>query len=219
MGLSSPPTLVPMCRLLTRPGPVDSVQNIFHMRSRRTCVAICAYGGRASIVENATSVAGTIPFRRVPRRHCPCSAHSMTTGSRESFADPQTYAIIGAAMEVHRELGCGYLETVYRAALAMEFESRALEFADEVPIPIRYKQRPLPLGYRADFVCYGTVLVEVKALDGLGPLEQAQVMNYLKGTNLHRAVLLNFGTPTLQYRRIVRQLSPERDPLRRVAEP
>ena len=143
----------------------------------------------------------------------------MTTGSRESFADPQTYAIIGAAMEVHRELGCGYLETVYRAALAMEFDSRALEFADEVPIPIRYKQRPLPLGYRADFVCFGTVLVEVKALDGLGPVEQAQVMNYLKGANLQRAVLLNFGTTTLQYRRIVRQLSPAHDPLRHGAAP
>ena len=129
------------------------------------------------------------------------------------FVDPQTYAVIGAAMEVHRELGCGYLEKVYRAALAMEFEARAIAFVDELPIPIRYKQRPLPLGYRADFVCFDDVLVEVKALDGLGPVEQAQVMNYLKGANLHRAVLLNFGTTSLQYRRIVRRLPKDRDPL------
>ena len=137
----------------------------------------------------------------------------MADAATLSFVDPQTYAIIGAAMEVHRELGCGYLETVYRAALAMEFEDRRLEFVDELPIPIQYKQRPLPLGYRADFVCFGDVLVEVKALDGLGPVEQAQVMNYLKGANLHRAVLLNFGTTSLQYRRIVRRLPKDRDPL------
>ena len=64
----------------------------------------------------------------------------------------------------------------------------------------------MPLGYRADFVCFGEVLVEVKALDGLGPREQAQVMNYLKGAGLRRALLLNFGVPSLQYRRIVRML-------------
>ena len=147
--------------------------------------------------------------------HSARALHSKPHGRRRdfSFVDPQTYAVIGAAMEVHRELGCGYLETVYRAAFAMEFEARAIEFVNELPIPIRYKQRPLPLGYRADFVCFGDVLVEVKALDGLGPVEQAQVMNYLKGANLHRAVLLNFGTTSLQYRRIVRRLPKDADPL------
>lgn len=137
----------------------------------------------------------------------------MVSDATPSFVDSQTYAVIGDAMEVHRELGCGYLETVYRAALSMEFEARAIEFVDELAIPIQYKKRPLPLGYRADFVCFGEVLVEVKALDGLGPVEQAQVMNYLKGANLHRAVLLNFGTTSLQYRRIVRRLPKDRDPL------
>ncbi len=130
-----------------------------------------------------------------------------------SFVDPHTYAIIGAAMEVHRELGCGYLESVYRAALTVEFEARGIDFVGEPPIPIRYKRRTLPVGYRADFVCFGDVLVEVKALDGLGPVEQAQVMNYLKGANLRRALLLNFGTTSLQYRRIVLRLPKDRDPL------
>jgi len=139
----------------------------------------------------------------------------MADDGRLSFVDPQTYAIIGAAMEVHRELGCGYLEAVYRAALAMEFEACGMEFVDELPIPIQYKRRRSPLGYRADFICFGDVLVEVKALDGLGPVEQAQVMNYLKGANLHRAVLVNFGTTSLQYRRIVRGLPKDHDPLNR----
>lgn len=117
--------------------------------------------------------------------------------------DAETYAIIGAAMEVHRHLGCGFLEGVYRAALAVEFELRRVPFADEVPIRLHYKQRSLPLGYRADFVCFGAVLVEVKALDGLGPIEQAQVLNYLKGAGLRKAILLNFGRASLQYRRMV----------------
>jgi GxxExxY protein len=134
------------------------------------------------------------------------------TSTRESFHDAQTYELIGAAMEVHRELGCGYLETVYRAALALEFGLRGIDFCGEVPIPVRYKQRALPLGYRADFVCFGEVLVEVKALDGLGPREQAQVMNYLKGAGLRRALLLNFGVPSLQYRRFVRMLPRAMDP-------
>ena len=68
-------------------------------------------------------------------------------------------------------------------------------------------------------MCFGEVLVEVKALDGLGPVEQAQVLNYLKGANLHRAVLLNFGTPSLQYRRIVRKLPKAHDPRDRAAGP
>ena len=141
--------------------------------SGRTAVSVSATGSSA-FVRNArifeSQLLGT--SRATP--------DGMSGDAPVSFVDPQTYAIIGAAMEVHRELGCGYLETVYRAALAMEFQDRGIEFVGELPIPIQYKQRPLPLGYRADFVCFGDVLVEVKALDGLGPVEQAQVINYLK---------------------------------------
>ena len=139
-----------------------------------------------------------------------CAASpAMTT---QAFTDPETYAIIGAAMEVHRELGCGYLEAVYRRALEIEFENRQIAFTNEVNIPIRYKAQSLALGYRADFVCFDTILVEIKALDGLGPVEQAQVRNYLKGAGLKRGLLLNFGQTSLQYRRLVRGLPRAEDP-------
>jgi GxxExxY protein len=133
----------------------------------------------------------------------------MTT---QAFTDPETYAIIGAAMEVHRELGCGYLEAVYRRALEIEFENRQIAFTNEVNIPIRYKAQSLALGYRADFVCFDTILVEIKALDGLGPVEQAQVLNYLKGAGLKRGLLLNLGQTSLQCRRLVRGLPRAEDP-------
>lgn len=134
----------------------------------------------------------------------------MTTQS--AFTDPETYAIIGAAMEVHRVLGCGFLESVYRRALTIEFTRRDIPFATEVPIDISYKGERLPLAFRADFLCYNAVLVETKALPSLGGIEQAQVINYLKATGLHRAILLNYGTTSLQHRRIVRHLRREDDP-------
>ena len=133
--------------------------------------------------------------------------------ARRQFEDAETYAIIGAAMEVHRVLGCGFLETVYRAALALEFELRSVQCRSEVPIAIHYKQRMLPMGYRADFICFGQVLVEVKALGGVGPVEEAQLLNYLKATGLRRGLLLNFGVTRLQYRRMVRALDAPDDPL------
>jgi len=131
---------------------------------------------------------------------------------RGQFDDAETYAIIGAAMEVHRVLGCGFLERVYRAALALEFQLRTVESRSEVPIAIHYKQQMLPMGYRADFICFGQVLVEVKALGGVGPVEEAQLLNYLKATGLRRGLLLNFGATSLQYRRMVRQLDARDDP-------
>ena len=136
----------------------------------------------------------------------------MESQHKAPLDDSETYAIIGAAMDVHRELGCGYLEAVYRRALEIEFHHRRIAFANEVHIPIRYKAHSLSMGYRADFICFETILVEVKALDALGPIEQAQVLNYLKGARLRRAVLLNFGGTSLQYRRMVLGLPRAEDP-------
>jgi GxxExxY protein len=124
--------------------------------------------------------------------------------SRPPLDDPETYAIIGAAMEVHRVLGCGFLEAVYCAALALELRCRQIPFAAEILLPISYKERPLPLHYRVDFLCYDSVLVEVKALATLGPREDAQARNYLRASNCTRALILNFGTTSLGHRRIVR---------------
>ena len=117
--------------------------------------------------------------------------------------DPQTFAIIGAAMEVHRTLGKGFLEAVYSEALGEEFLERSIPSQKEVTLPIRYKAKVLTCFYRADFICYGEVLVELKALEKIGGVEQAQVINYLKATGLRRAIILNFGAYSLDYKRIV----------------
>jgi GxxExxY protein len=117
--------------------------------------------------------------------------------------DPRTYAVIGASMEVHRELGRGFLEAVYREALAKEFLRRGIPFRSEVELVIRYKQEALQCTYRADFICYDDVLVEIKALAQITGVERAQVINYLKATGLRVAVLINFGAESLQYERVV----------------
>jgi GxxExxY protein len=117
--------------------------------------------------------------------------------------DPQTYEIIGAAMEVHRELGDRFLEAVYRAALAIEFTRRRIPFRTEVEMPVEYKGICLSCGYRADFVCFDNVLVEVKATTALVPANQAQLLNQLKATKHRRGILINFRTPSLEYKRMV----------------
>ena len=84
-------------------------------------------------------------------------------------------------MAVHTELGCGFLEVVYKAALATEFRRRNIAFAREVGLPLAYKGEPLGLLYRVDFISYQSVIVEVKAHEALTPLDLAQTINYLRG--------------------------------------
>ncbi len=126
---------------------------------------------------------------------------------KPNHRDEQTYAIIGAAMEVHRELGAGILEVVYQEALTLEWGLRGIPYARERMLPVRYKEHLLPLTYRADFVCYGEIIVETKALDVLSGVHEAQTINDLKATGMQRALLINFGAPALQYRRLVRSLT------------
>jgi GxxExxY protein len=118
--------------------------------------------------------------------------------------DPRTYAIIGAAMEVHGQLGCGFLEPVYQEAMEIELTSRSVPFRRQVGLGLLYKGRPLSCAYKADFVSFEDVIVELKALARLSGVEEAQVINYLKATGLHLALLLNFGCTSLQYKRFVR---------------
>jgi len=123
----------------------------------------------------------------------------MTTEER----DEQTHLIIGAAMEVHRELGHGFLEAVYQEAFAKELTLRHIPFMREHSIPIRYKGEPLGSPYRADFLCYDTIIVELKALSVIGGMDDAPVIHYLKATGFPKGLLLNFGSPSLQYKRLV----------------
>lgn len=116
--------------------------------------------------------------------------------------DRRTFAIIGAALAVHRALGCGFLESIYRKALAIEFEQRGIPFEQEVPCRVTYKDVLLG-SYRIDFRCFSDVIVEVKARSATGPGDQAQVINYLAATGHSTALLLNFGTQRLEHRRLV----------------
>jgi GxxExxY protein len=118
--------------------------------------------------------------------------------------DPRTFAIIGAAMEVHRVLGPGFLERVYAFALAIELRAREVPFLSQVPFPVVYKQQILPGDYRADFVCYQSIVVELKAQSAkTGGIDHAQMINYLSASGMQLGLLLNFGTPRLDYRRFI----------------
>jgi GxxExxY protein len=119
--------------------------------------------------------------------------------------DPQTYSIIGAAMDVHNALGCGFLEPVYFEPFEIELMARRIPFQRHVQLPILYKNRLLRKTYCADYICYGEVIVELKALASIGSLEEAQLINYLRAARLERGLLINFGARSLQYKRRVWQ--------------
>ena len=120
----------------------------------------------------------------------------------ESLWDPQTYAIIGAAMEVHRELGSGFLESVYRGALEWELTGRGIPFQSEGSLPVFFKGQRLASSFRADLVCCGCIIVELKAISRIGSADVAQVLNYLKATDNSRGLVLNFGSSSLEHRRV-----------------
>jgi GxxExxY protein len=114
-----------------------------------------------------------------------------------------SYKIIGAAMEVHRTLGPGFLEAVYEAALAHELALQDIPFERQKDLPVTYKGQPVG-HYVADFVMDGEVVVELKAVSMLTKAHQAQAHNYLAATGLRLAILINFGAESLQQKRIVR---------------
>ena len=106
-------------------------------------------------------------------------------------------------MEVHRELGHGFLEAVYQEAMALEMTAREIPFEREVPLPVHYKGQRLATHYRADFVCFENVVLELKAISQLTGADEAQVINEMKATGLQRGLLINFGAPSLEYKRRV----------------
>jgi GxxExxY protein len=123
--------------------------------------------------------------------------------NRPAFNDPQTFEVIGAGMDVHTELGCGFLEAVYRRPFAIELRKRKVPFVMEKQFPVIYKGERTGVYYIADFVCFDDIIVELKAQKALGPLDEAQAINYMKLSKRRRAVILNFGADRLEWRRRV----------------
>jgi GxxExxY protein len=115
----------------------------------------------------------------------------------------ESFQIIGAALEVHKILGFGFLEPVYQEALEKEFALRNIPFASQYPLKIRYKETFLSKTYIADFVLFEKIIVEIKALDDLTNDHVSQVLNYLKATDYRLGILINFGSRSLQTKRVV----------------
>ncbi|KGE89484.1 MAG: GxxExxY protein [Phaeodactylibacter xiamenensis] len=104
------------------------------------------------------------------------------------------YAIQGAIFEVYREMGCGFLETVYQECLERELTSRQIPFIAQAELQLSYKGEALQQRYRPDLICYGKIIVELKAVRQIAPEHQAQLLNYLKATNMKLGLLVNFGS-------------------------
>ncbi len=109
-----------------------------------------------------------------------------------------TESIIAAAIEVHQALGPGLLESAYQACLAREFSLREIAFEQQRPLPVRYKGLLLDCGYRLDFVIEDKVIVELKAIEALHPIHQAQLLTYLKLTGYRIGLLINFHVALLK---------------------
>lgn len=123
----------------------------------------------------------------------------------------EAYKIVGACMTVQNELGSGFLEPVYQEALALEFGKRGIYFKREHRLEIFYKEQKLEKIYYADFLCYDKIVVELKVCSGLNDQHLAQALNYLSALKLKLAILINFGTSSLQWKRVVLDTAAKRN--------
>lgn len=114
-----------------------------------------------------------------------------------------TYKIIGIGMKIHKELGPGFLEAVYEEAMVMELKEEKIPFEEQVELNIYYRGEKLKKKYKADFIIDGKVLVEMKGISNLTEVDEAQMINYLKATELRIGLLLNFGKSSLEWKRII----------------
>lgn len=114
----------------------------------------------------------------------------------------ETYKIIGAAMEVHKTIGCGFTEPIYQEAFEEELRLREIPYQREKTFRVTYKGKVLNKEFRPDFVCYDRIIVELKAVDGIVDEHYSQVYNYLKATGIQLGMLINFGKKSLEYKRI-----------------
>ena len=130
-------------------------------------------------------------------------------GRMKLLYEEETYLIIGAAMTVHQELGHEFMEAVYQEELEKEFLFRNIPYKREMPVTIYCKNEPLNKYYIADFICYDKIIIELKALSALTTEHQAQILNYLTATRLKLGLLLNFGKPSLEHKRIINEKSAD----------
>ena len=112
---------------------------------------------------------------------------------KELLYGDESYLIRGAVFEVYREMGCGFLEAVYQECLQREFCKQGIQFVSQAELILFYKQEKLQQIYKADFICYGKIIVELKAAKELTNEHRAQLHNYLKATGISLGFLVNFG--------------------------
>ncbi|MCY2999931.1 MAG: GxxExxY protein [Planctomycetota bacterium] len=112
---------------------------------------------------------------------------------KELLYGDESYLIRGAVFEVYREMGCGFLEAVYQECLQREFCKQGIQFVSQAELILFYKQEKLQQIYKADFICYGKIIVELKATKELTNEHRAQLHNYLKATGISLGFLVNFG--------------------------
>jgi|SRR5690348_7699878 len=123
----------------------------------------------------------------------------------EQLLKDDVYAIVGAAIEVYNELGSGFLEAVYQEVMEIELKARGIPCEPQKELCIYYKGQCIEKKYYADFVCFGSVLVELKVMRQIGSGEEAQLLNYLNATGLRVGIIINFGDPgRLDWNRMVR---------------
>ena len=114
----------------------------------------------------------------------------------------ESYKIIGAAMEVHRLLGCGFVEAIYQEALEKELALREIPFEREKELTVSYKGNTLTKTFKADFVCYNKIILELKAVRAFTDEHYAQMYNYLRASGMDLGILINFGTASIEYERV-----------------
>jgi GxxExxY protein len=115
----------------------------------------------------------------------------------------ESFDLIGICMEVHRELGIGYAEVVYKDALEIEFKELGIPYEREKPYPVFYKQHKLNRSFNVDFLVFGKIILEVKAASAIAPEHEAQTLNYLACAQARLGIIANFGALSFQQKRLV----------------
>jgi GxxExxY protein len=117
--------------------------------------------------------------------------------------EKETHQVIGACMQVHQKLGCGFLESVYQEALEKEFHNQHIPYIWHQRLLVLFDGKPLDKFFVADSVCYNSIIFEIKSANFIHPDNSKQVINYLKATNLQVGLLINFGQPSLEWKRFI----------------